>query len=116
MKITKSADCGNSPKNLLVQKICIAYIKGDKTYFKRFIADEAKLGDIWQVGDNGKVALSDIVQVRINHPISHGKSGAAEYSVLYKDKQTEQYCLFIEFDSAAGKKIQRLERYVLKKR
>jgi hypothetical protein len=116
MKIIKSADCGNSPKNLLVQEICIAYIKRDFKFFKRFIADEAKLGDIWQVGDNGKAALSDVIQVRINHPISHGKSGAAEYTVHYKDKQTEQFCLFVEFDSAAGKKNQRLERYVLQKR
>ncbi len=115
MKITKSADCGNSPKNLLVQEICIAYVNHDSKFFERYIEDDAITRNIVHERTAEKSNDSKIREVRIIHPISHGKSGAVEYIVFYKNKNVKQFCLFIEFDSAAAKKIKRLKRYELKK-
>lgn len=115
MKITQSTDCGNSPNNLLVQEICIAYVKHDTKFFERIIDDVANIRNFVPNSTAGRSQRSEIREVRIIHPISHGKSGAVENSIVYKNKNVKQFCLFIEFDSAAGKIIKRLERYELKK-
>ncbi|HET9280035.1 MAG TPA: hypothetical protein VFN95_17695, partial [Flavitalea sp.] len=79
-------DCGNSPKNIFVQELTIAFAKADSRFLLRNITDDVRwniLGDqVIQGKDDFAEALEErknnkAAELTILHIATHGKAGAA---------------------------------------
>lgn len=113
-----SKDCGNSPKNTLLEKVAVALEVGDTEFLSEYLAD----GAIWELSDKRVAVGKDIgrvfnesdaeaVFVSIDHVMSHGKVGAVNgFSQNNKGKKVD-FCHVIEFSSVKFTKISRLLSY-----
>ena len=58
-KIIPSEDCGNSPKNIFVQDLTIAFGKGDSKYILESVTDDIR----WNlVGDKSILGKGDVAE------------------------------------------------------
>ncbi|WP_340159570.1 hypothetical protein [uncultured Hoeflea sp.] len=103
-RIRGSEDCGNSPKNSLVEKIAIALETGQVE------AGDFSEGVVWERGQvdvvNGRQAVTEALasnhkpdSLTIEHAISHGKTGAASGHVTFANGETRRFCHVLEFTS-----------------
>jgi hypothetical protein len=109
--IQRSADCGNSPKNKLVEDLAIALETGAPDI-------DALAGDVrWNRADgdcrSGSAAVSDSIagttapgSLVIERVSSHGKVGSA---LGRADNRT--FAHFFEFASAAAKSVVRIDSF-----
>ncbi|WP_051687206.1 hypothetical protein [Microbulbifer sp. HZ11] len=118
VKISGSKDCGNSPKNQLVEKVAIAIEVGDLSFLKEYLDDEI----IWERSDNllaeGQEVSDHIEQrknklssVTITHVISHGKIGAVNGVSTNNQGEQIHFCHVIAFSSVKFTRISRLCSY-----
>lgn len=119
-KVTISEDCGNSPKNLFVQELTIALVKGDV----KSIFDRVTDGIQWTiVGDKvvqGKGRFANVlekgrkdtaVQLTIHRIATHGKTGVVEGKITSKSGTTYAFCDIYEFNNAKGTSIKEINSY-----
>lgn len=119
LKIVKSPDCGNSPKNQFVEKVVVAIEKADRAAFARAVTD----GVEWTLPDGdvveGKIAavevLADLhpapVKIAVLHALSHGRAGAANGVVTLAGGEQIGFCHVVEFASAKGDSIAAIRTY-----
>lgn len=120
MKVIRSADCGNSPKNLLVQSLAAAIETGNASSFSRCVSDDV----VWAVPGRrsfqGKATALAYLKTRkpgsgtrvlIRHAISHGRSGAGNGDVSLESGLSRGFCHVIEFSSARGDRISGIFSY-----
>ncbi|QIL89594.1 nuclear transport factor 2 family protein [Microbulbifer harenosus] len=118
VEIIGSKDCGNSPKNQFVEKITVALETGDLEFLGEVLSD----GAVWELADRSVMegdslrshiqrCGKDVTLVKIDHVISHGKSGAANGHVQDKKGKILHFCHFIEFTSAKCVVIKRVSSY-----
>jgi hypothetical protein len=121
-KIIVREDCGNSPKNILVQQITIAIAKRDL----KFIHDSVA-GDIhWNiVGDrliDGKEDLTEflkqlkndrVASLTIHHVASHGKAGAVDGIQKLQYGEMLAFCNVYEFGNTKGTLVSEITSYVI---
>jgi len=98
MKIKRSGECGNSPKNAFVEDFVLDLLAG-KTLSER-VADAAELPGV----------PNDPSEIEITHAISHGKIGAANGAVRAGGVKMP-FAVFIEFSSAKATKVQNVRLY-----
>jgi len=124
MKINVYADCGNSPKNLLLKDFSLAFARGDSDFILSRVSDDI----VWtRVGDRelrgrdeltselDKIPLDRVKEIEISHVISHGKVGAVDGRITQMDGGQLAFCGIFEFSSAKGDRISRITSYVIKK-
>jgi len=98
MKITRSGECKNSPKNAFVENLVIDLIAGSGIAGR--VEDVASLPAV----------PTGITEVEIIHAISHGKVGAANgFLVIGGAKQP--FAIFMEFTSAKAALVRSLTLY-----
>jgi len=109
-RITTSKDCGNSPKNIFIQKFSIALVVGDMDYLLASIADEIQ----WKWIDDQLVqgraefekayplTRKDIDDLTIFHVVSHGKAGAVHGRMKLTNSKVFEFCDVYEFTNARG--------------
>lgn len=116
-------DCGNSPKNLLLQQMTIAMTAADG----QFISDCTAQNLVWnqvggslvkgqaQVMERLQRALQDdrVLELTIDHVVNHGKAGAVDGTAKTDGGRVLAYCNVYEFDSAKGAKISVVTSYVI---
>ena len=120
--IVASADCGNSPKNLLLKKWNIAFAKGQVKVLLKSVTDDI----VWNIlGDKkveGKAAfaavLNEMKQTKvkrfvIHNIVTHGKAGAVNGEMTVASGQTFSFCDVYQFASAKGQAIQSITSYVM---
>jgi hypothetical protein len=118
-RVVRSKDCGNSPKNQLVEDLAVALSTGDRGTVARLVTDDAQ----WRViGGNtlrGREAVlqaiehvdrGSIVMLTVWHVITHGKSGAVNGTIQNADG-TREFCDVFEFESAKGTSISQVTSY-----
>lgn len=118
-KIVKSDDCGNSPKNLLVQSLAIAIETANASAFSRCVSPDV----VWAVPGRrsiaGKAAClaylksrkSGLKQLRIRRAISHGRAGAADGVIIPKAGPASSFCHVVDFASIKGDRISSISSY-----
>lgn len=115
-RLNRSADCGNSPKNRMVEDIGIALEMRD-TEFLSSILDS---GAVWSYSSSIKTAAEKILDtlstqekpavLTIDHVMSHGKVGAVNGHAEH-GKGGQRFCHIIEFTSAKCSRVKRIESY-----
>jgi len=118
--IMRSEDCGNSPKNQLVQEISIALATHATDFLYDYVAEDLR----WKVVGRGalqqKTELGDFLDKKgrqafdsltIHHVMTHGKAGAVNGTLVLDDGETREFCDVYEFTSASGKQVQAITSY-----
>lgn len=114
MIVRGTTDCGNSPKNLFVQRVAVALVSGE------FIADAFAEGALWRHPSGvieSRSAIGEWLaqqhqpdEVTIAHAISHGRVGAAS-GTLVLDGQACRFAFVFEFTSTKANVVSRIESY-----
>jgi hypothetical protein len=122
VKITVSADCGNSPRKVFLKDLNIAFAKGEPALIRDNVADDIS----WQlVGDQdirGKDAFVDAVMrmrgdnlkaLTVATIITHGKEAAVNGEWLLENGNTYSFCDLYTFQGAKGNTIKSIASYMI---
>lgn len=117
MRVKKSKECGNSPKNELAQDIVIALFKGDRDFLGKVVGN----GFEWQISTSKVITnvgstppeVNGATAIEVDLSITHGKSGSVSGVLKTKDSK-KQFSVILEFTSASAKKVQRAINYWVK--
>jgi hypothetical protein len=121
-KIMISEDCGNSPKNIFVQRVTIAFAKRDSKLILGNVTDDIRwnvIGDRLIEGkDRFAEALDemkkDSVEVlTIRHIATHGKAGAVDGTLRLENGKLRAFCDVYEFSNAKGTAIREITSYII---
>lgn len=121
-KVIIGEDCGNSPKNIFVQELTIAFAKADSRFLLRNITDDVRwniLGDqVIQGKDDFAEALEErknnkAAELTILHIATHGKAGAADGRTKFKNGKIHAFCNVYEFNNTKGTSVKEITSYVI---
>jgi limonene-1,2-epoxide hydrolase len=119
-KVIISEDCGNSPKNIFVQELTIAFAKGDMKFIQSNVTEDVR----WNmVGDRlieGKEKIMEMLEqmkddeaeeLAIHHIVTHGTAGAVDGRIKFKNGNTVAYCNVYEFSNTKGTSVKEITSY-----
>lgn len=118
-EIIRSQDCGNSPKNQLVENLSIALLTNELKNQSDLVTEDVKWNKVGGKSLHGReVILNEldtisghsILKLIVVHAITHGKSGAVNGEVQY-ESSTEGFCFVFEFANAKGKSVRQITSY-----
>jgi len=115
-RIHGSKDCGNSPKNSFVEKIAIALETG-RAEEEDFSEDVIWEGSLVETVE-GRPALFQALAnqpkpevLKIEHAISHGKTGAASGRSKFANGDVRRFCHVLEFTSVKASCISMIKSF-----
>ena len=119
-RVQKSNDCGNSPKNLLVQSLAIAIETCNASAFARCVAADV----IWTLPGrrsfSGKAACLAYLKARksvtsklikVRRVISHGRAGAADGVLVLSSGHLHNFCHVVGFANIKGDNVSSISSY-----
>jgi hypothetical protein len=120
-KVVRSRDCGNSPKNALLEKATIALATRDAKALATLATDDVRWRVIGAdvVGGRDAIAAAlgarrnDVAKLEIYRVMSHGRVGAVNGTAMRKDGTIVEFCHVYEFGSAKGSDVQSITTYTI---
>lgn len=118
-KIVRSRDCGNSPKNLLIENLAVALVTGDRRTAASLLTADVQWNIVGGKVLSGREAVlqeledvnsKSIVQLTVWHAVTHGKAGAVNGLVQFRET-TQGFCDVFEFSSAKGTSVSQITSY-----
>jgi hypothetical protein len=116
-KIETKSDCGNSPKNKLVQELTIAIAKADIARISRLVAEDVSWLPVGGKAVEGRESFVKAItrhgpatKVTIEHVISHGRAGSVNGIVEF-GKKHRGFCQVFEFTNAKGTQVSAITSY-----
>jgi hypothetical protein len=123
IKIIRSKDCGNSPKNKFVENIEIAIAKNDTEFLLTAIDPSIHCRIIGQKSAQGMNEFletltgffqsPEIAEMTIHHVMTHGKAGSVNGSRKHKNGKIYEFCTVYEFSNAKGTSIKEITHYAI---
>jgi len=119
-RVIISEDCGNSPKNIFVQELTIALAKGDLKFALNSVTDDIRWNIVGDKAIQGKDRFAEAleakkndkaVELNIHHIATHGKTGAVDGRIKFKNKKSNAFCHVYEFSNAKGIAIKEITSY-----
>ncbi len=119
-KVILSEDCGNSPKNILVQDLTIALAKGDRKFIVSNVTNDVRWNIVGDKLIEGKEKIAGMLEqmkndkateLTIDHIATHGKAGAANGTMKFKNGKTVAYCNVFEFSNTKGTSVKEIISY-----
>ncbi|WP_332717453.1 hypothetical protein [Pelagibacterium mangrovi] len=118
-RITRSGECGNSPKNAFAEDFAIALLTADADKLNNWLA--AQCSALLPNGINadgteaimsaiGKI-LPDIESLRIHHAITHGRVGAINGELVQTEKTTG-FALMLDFKTTKADSVAAIRLYL----
>jgi hypothetical protein len=121
-RVIVSEDCGNSPKNIRLEQLTIAFAKVDS----KFILDKVTDNVCWNIiggrtiqgKDDFAKALehrkdASAVELTVLHIATHGKAGAVNGTTKLKNGKTYGFCDMYEFGDAKGSSVKEITSYLI---
>jgi hypothetical protein len=119
-RVITSPDCGNSPKNKLLQDLTIALARQDLRVLRQAVSDDVVWNIVGSGQHAGKADVAAAVQAQpkptlltVHHVAQHGKAGAVNGTLKYKGGAKQGFCHVFEFASATGKAVRAISSYVI---
>lgn len=116
-QVTRSKDCGNSPKNELLEAFSIAVARKDLSLIGDLLAEDARWLPAGRKPVVGKDAVARAItkyapatSLTIEHVISHGRAGAVNGYAEFGRKR-RAFCHVFEFSNARGDRIEAITTY-----
>lgn len=124
LNIVRSPDCGNSPKNKLLEDLEISFARGDLDFILASVSEDVQWNILGKGSIRGKAALVEALQLRqvgdnavieltIDHVVSHGKAGAVNGFRKHRDGRSYDFCCFYEFANAKGTQVCSITSYLI---
>ena len=119
-KIIVSEDCGNSPKNNLIQKFTVAFARCDVKFILENVTDTIRWNIVGVLVVEGKEDMAEFLKestnnqvtlLNIHHIASHGRAGAVDGTQKLKSGETIAYCDVYEFGNTKGTLISEIISY-----
>lgn len=121
-RIVPSTDCGNSPKNTLLQDLAIAFAKHDAEFLLGRVTDDIRWETVGGRVVEGREAfaqalqtLGSVTELMIDHVMSHGRVGAVNGLATHRDGARE-FCDVYEFANAKAERVRSIRSYVIERR
>ncbi len=123
-EIIRSADCGNSPKNLFLEQLAIAFAHRDVEYLLACVTDDIQWTRAGNDQISGKSAFAaalehlkfdPITHLVITHVLTHGKAGAVNGTAVHSDGALFDFCDIVEFASVKGEKVRSIFSYAIER-
>jgi hypothetical protein len=124
MRIVCATDCGNSPKRLLLRDFSSALARGSDARVLKYLTDDI----VWEwVGApplRGKNVVAQMLkrmkqearqELVIENIITHGGTGSVNGTMRLTNGRSYGFCHVFVFSGAAGKHIQRITSYEIRK-
>lgn len=121
-KITLTSDCGNAPKKEFIQKINIAFAKGDLNFLLESVTDDI----IWNIIGDKKITGKEKVreeleemktqkasELILDRILTHGKEGAASGIMKMQNAKKYAFSDFYEFSGAKATKLKSITSFVI---
>jgi hypothetical protein len=117
-----SDDCGNSPKNIFLQNLTIAFAKGDKQSVLGSVTNDIHWHIVGERLVEGKEVFAEALEkigndrvenLIIRHVVSHGKAGAVNGISKLKNGKTVAFCEVYEFSGAKGTSVREITSYAI---
>ena len=115
-----SGNCGNSPKNRLLEELTIAVGSANLSEIRVRVTDSISWIRVGQDSAIGADAVCSLLEscdpadeLTIFHVISHGRAGAVNGSARYGAHE-EAFCHVFEFNNAKGKLVQAMTTYIVR--
>src|SRR5258706_16008652 len=92
-QVNIAEDCGNSPKNMFIQKLTIAFAKADAKFILSSVTEDIHWHIVGQKTIEGKTEFAKALEQRakdkalelsIRHVMTHGKAGAVNGVLKFK--------------------------------
>ena len=121
-KVILSEDCGNSPKNIFVKDLTVAFAKGDMRFILANVTDDIRWNIVGEKLIQGKenfvkaveqMKINKVTELIIQHIATHGKAGAVNGSTKLKDGTLQAFCDVYEFKDAKGTRVKEITSYVI---
>ena len=121
-EVNLTADCGNSPKNILLKDFTIAFARGHAEFVLERVSDHLVWMDTGMQGQKGlddlkaeliKKQTGRMVKMVLSHVLSHGKAGAVDGIFQLANGRQHVFCGIFEFASAKADRISRIKSYVV---
>lgn len=120
MRIQRSGDCNNSPKNILLEELTVALLGGDAARATALTAPSVRWRVPGATAVEGQAALAQMVKrskstatstLTIHHVVSHGRAGAVTVSLRPGRGPAAELCLFFTFANAKGTSVDSIVTY-----
>ena len=121
-KVIISEDCGNSPKNIFIQELTIAFAKGELKFLLKSISDEIRWNRVGDQVIEGKDRFAEeleerkkeaVAELSIHHIATHGKAGAVDGILKFNNGKTWAFCDVYEFGNSKGTNVAKIISYVI---
>jgi hypothetical protein len=113
-------DCGNSPKNIFIQELTIAFAKGDTRVILGKVTEDVRWNIVGDTLIEGKANLAGVLKnldkaetLTIHHIATHGKTGAVNGTRTQPDGKTLGFCDIYEFSNAKASAVKEITSYVI---
>jgi len=122
INVNINKDCGNSPKNLLLQRMTVAFAEGDVDTILEVVAEDFCWNKIGEKLIQGKINLikelahfnlTNVEELTILHALTHGKAGAVDGRIKYTNGKMAAFCDVYEFTSAKGTRVKEIISFVI---
>ena len=119
-RINGSDDCGNSPKNKLVQQLSIALTLGDIAMLLDSVTDDIYWEIVGERSIHGKDGLTkalgrvepdQLAKLTIEHVLTHGRVGAVNGTAIFSNSNARSFCDVYEFNGAKGTLVKSIASY-----
>ncbi len=115
--IRLSGDCGNSPKNRLIQEFTLAIARADAGRIEELATRDIQWLSVGRKPILGAQSvcraltrLGPATSIDVHHVISHGRSGAVDGTVAFGGKR-RGFCHVFTFGSAKGTNVSAITTY-----
>lgn len=121
-RVIVSEDCGNSPKNIFLQKLTIAFAKCDSKFILDSVTDDIRwnvLGNQLIEGKNNfakaleKLRNDAKIEISIQNIATHGKAGFVNGVTQSKNGKTYAYCDAYTFSNTKGTAVKGIISYLI---
>jgi len=121
-KVIVGEDCGNSPKNIFLKNLTIAFAKRDSKFILGNVSEDFRWNIIADKLIQGKDNFAETlewmkndkaIELSIHHIATHGKSGFVNGTIKLKNKKTNTFCDVYEFRNTKGTAVKEITSYVI---
>jgi hypothetical protein len=118
-RISISKDCGNSPKNLFLQKMTLAFAKSDQKFLQASLTEDIYWNVLGEKITQGRENLleklhwfdDELEELTVQHALTHGKVGAVDGKVKLNTGKNYAFCDVYEFTDTKGTRVKVIVSY-----
>jgi hypothetical protein len=121
-EVERSGDCGNSPKNKLLEDLSVALYTSDAEFVLDRVTDDIQWNIVGEEVISSTQDLAEAVgkvmnrkprKLTILHVVTHGRAGAVNGRLGFGEAKTREFCHVYEFSNTKGTHVKAISSYMI---